>query len=193
MPDESCGLEVLRVLRRQASCHPVTTSLFPTRWLLSHKHTAENTASIFKDHHCHCAALSMRNGKRNSAHAELFGNVPGSAVQLQDWTSAWRVADFNTRPCDSARGSRAQRLHCGFFGSKARCKSLDRVPLALAIPNFSWREDLLQESIAKTGNRRSNAGNFADVNTCADDHVATGSALPSRRLYRDFESTDSLR
>ena len=107
-------------------------------------------------------------------YAELFGNLFGSAVQLEDWTSSWCVADFNTRPRDSARGSRAQRLHRGFFGSKARCKSLDRVPLALAVPNFSWRENLLQESIAETGNRRSNSGNFADINTCADDHIATG-------------------
>ena len=147
---------------------------------------------ILEDHHRHRAAFSMSDGKRNSVYAELFGNLCGSAVQLEDWPSPRCVADFNTGPCDSARGSRAQRLHRRFFGSEARCKSLDRVPLASAVPNFSWREDLLQESIAKTGNRRSNAGNFADVNTCADDHIATGSWQAGRGT-RDFESTDSLR
>ena len=192
MPEESCGLEVLRL----AGGRPLAGSLVRCsgihRWSATNTEPRSGCSLILEDHHRHRAAFSMSDGKRNSVYAELFGNLCGSAVQLEDWPSPRCVADFNTGPCDSARGSRAQRLHRRFFGSEARCKSLDRVPLASAVPNFSWREDLLQESIAKTGNRRSNAGNFADVNTCADDHIATGSWQAGRGT-RDFESTDSLR
>lgn len=128
-------------------------------------------SAIFEYRHGHGCALGMGDRKRHPLRANLFGDLGSFSVQQQGGASSRSVSDFDAPPGNASGSARAERLHRGFLGSKPRGKTFNRVLLALAVTNLHRSKNALQKSIAEAGYGGSDPGDFADIDSDADDHT----------------------
>src|SRR5204863_1203063 len=65
-----------------------------------------------------------------------------------------------------------QRFHPSFFGREARGIALHPICLRLAIANFTFGKNALENTLSVTLDRLSYARNFGNVDARTDDHAA---------------------
>ena len=102
--------------------------------------------------------------------AEPGGDGRRLAVKLNRGTLASWAHDFDIAPADAATPSRAQRLHPGFLGGKARSIAFKAAGFSFALADFAFGEDAAEEAVSEALDAFANARNFGDVHSGAENH-----------------------
>jgi len=102
--------------------------------------------------------------------AEFGRDSCGLAVKLKGRTLPFRAHHFDIAPADAVTPSRAQSLHRGFFGSKARGIAFKAAGFLFAVTDFTVGEDAPKKSVAKSLDASADARNFSDVNPGAENN-----------------------
>ena len=106
----SYGLYVLRHIElfSGAALHP--------RWLREKRdHSFGSYGFRNPNGGCRGVMIGVRDGDQDLANSQLFCGTVSSSVKLHVGLSAWESLDFDVRPPDFGRKSRAEHLNDGLF------------------------------------------------------------------------------
>ena len=115
--------------------------------------------------------------------AEPGSDFCGSAMKTDRRTASRLAKNFDVAPAYAMAPACPKRFHSRFFRSKACRVSFDTVGLGIAVSPLFFGEDAMKEPISKLGDGFGNPWDFADVNSCADDHggkLARVTGIPLR-------------
>src|SRR5208283_3362975 len=116
--------------------------------------------------------LLGRVGKREGDvfRAQLGRDGRGLTMKLKGGTLPLRPHHFDIAPADAVTPSRAERLHSGFLGGKARGIAFKAARFSFAVTDFAVGENAAKKAVAKALNAFADAGNFGDVHSGAQNH-----------------------
>jgi hypothetical protein len=109
--------------------------------------------------------------KRNMDCAELGRELGRLAVERYGGTASGLAAHFDVAPGDPMIPTRADGLHCSFFGGEARSVTLNAVGLRFTVEDLGLGEDPMQKAVAEARDGRFDARYFRYVDASADDHA----------------------
>src|SRR5277367_3869585 len=82
-----------------------------------------------------------------------------------------RTNYFDVAPTHAVAPACAERFHAGFFGGEARGITFETGDFLFAIPDFAIGENAAQKTVPETLDALTDARNFGDVHTSADNHT----------------------
>lgn len=110
----------------------------------------------------------MGDGQQRGSGAQGGKMTSGAAVELELRRTA-ATDHFDIAPEDLLRVTGAERLHRGFLGGKSSRKMDRRLPPSHAISNLAVGEHALQETVAKSFDRRGDPRDVGGIEPQTDD------------------------
>lgn len=130
-----------------------------------------STGVPLQDHLRHGERVGVRDGEQRPEHTHLFGAAGSAPVQPQ-LRGASLAEHFDVFPQDTARMTRAERLHGRFFRGKPSGQMRRGISPARTIGNLSVGEDATKKPFAVPLEHVGHARNVGGVEPQADDvHV----------------------
>src|ERR1700747_2139410 len=109
--------------------------------------------STLKNHMRQRLFRSMRDGKRNIARAKFLRKHCGLPMKFNRRPLSPWPHYFDVAPADGVIPSCAERFHSGFFGGEASGITFKAAGFPLAVCDFAFGENTIQETVSKTLNR----------------------------------------
>ena len=119
---------------------------------------------------CNRFGSSVSERDRYVGDSQASRDLTGLPVKGQGRPPSRMARYLKVSPPDAAAPSRAYGFHAGFFGRKARRKTLDAVCLRLTIKNLALREYASQKPVPEAPNRSCNPRNFHDIDARTHNH-----------------------
>src|ERR1700722_1683253 len=126
---------------------------------------------VFQNHVRQGLLGSVGQGERYVSGAQFGGDRRSLAVKLNGRALCLRTNYFYVAPAHAVAPARAERFHAGFFGGEARGIAFERGDFLFAVSNFALGENAAQKTVPETLDALTDARNFGDVHTSADNHT----------------------
>src|SRR3979490_2212654 len=110
----------------------------------------------------------MRQRERRILDSQSRSELRGASVKADGRASPRHAHDLTIAPADAVIPARAQRLHRGLLGGKARGVPLDPICLGITVADFSGSKNALHKAFSEALDRMADARNFGDIDARPD-------------------------